>query len=367
MRCACHATTPPPLATSLARVSDVCVHGALSKQQQWQSGTTTPCMPSVLGDRAERVVHAALATHMRAWCLLHHRLPPFTFMSLLPRPPVLLASPALAPPCRSSSSTVAPSWPRMSSCGVTHGMAATQRPLQPTHLQGTYARARVLPGAIGPKTQALIESRGSFLVHPRTLVRFGPGLTRSPGLAAHHSLFYFAACFALVLHLPSPRCLAATVGPCSTSKSTTFQMETGALEVKDSPTSGRGTPRAAVWGVLFMRGPSSATLPRHARMMFTTWTRWGQLLTLQPTWSRGKTAQRCAVPILRAVCTRTSMDRPQATTRRATSATCTQLPSICCLHLHLESLGSHGNVKKSWICPRVPRVLTTYGDASDGV
>jgi hypothetical protein len=41
-------------------------------------------MPSVLGDRAQRVVHAALATHMRALCLLHHRLPPFTFMSLLP-------------------------------------------------------------------------------------------------------------------------------------------------------------------------------------------------------------------------------------------------------------------------------------------
>jgi hypothetical protein len=121
--------------------------------KSWQSGTTTPCIPSVLRDRAEMVVHAALATHTRAWCLLHHRLPPFTFMTLLPRPPhcawlhctaLLLASPALAPSCRSSSSTVAPSWPRMSSCGVTRGMAATQRPLQPTHLQGTYARACVL-------------------------------------------------------------------------------------------------------------------------------------------------------------------------------------------------------------------------------
>jgi len=183
MRCACHATPPPHSHASMTRAcmvrfpsssSDSLAQPHLACPRYWeiaQRGWFVPPSPltCVRGACFTTVCH-----HSPSCPCCHVRLSSLRLAALL-------ASPVLAPPCRSSSSTVAPSWPRMSSCGVTRGMAATQRPLQPTHLQGTYARARVLPGAIDPNTQPLFESE-SWLIS-RSPSDFGTLWSRSHALA----------------------------------------------------------------------------------------------------------------------------------------------------------------------------------------
>jgi hypothetical protein len=213
MREAAHS---PPLA--LARVS-LCVHVVLSKQQVvavWHHHT----LHTLGTERSRRDGGACRPRHSHACVVLAS--PPFATIHLhdlaATSASLRLAALHCTTACIAGAGTVMQV--KFINSGTVlatdefvwgnswDGRDATTSAANP--LAG-YVRTRVCAvGTIDPNTQPLIESPGSFLVHPRTLVRFGPGLTRSPGLADHHSLFYFAACFALVLHLPSPRCLAAT-------------------------------------------------------------------------------------------------------------------------------------------------------------